>query len=195
MRGPTISSVPPTADCLNQFAARIESLARLKRGSVQIGTITEVHGPVVEIVCDHLPPLHQALYAGIDHEAYTFEAQQHLDEKRVRTVALNRTSGLQRGMPVFDTGAALRLLVSPQCLGRLPDGYRLNRRRAHRGFSSSTTGAALRRTCQTFKLLRGWKRASIFAGRSPHLSAGFALNGSRVSVMSCYQTNHHRSKK
>ena len=108
-----------STDCLNQFAARVESLARLKRGSVQIGTISEVHGPVVEIVCDRLPPLHQALYASIDHEAYTFEVHQHLDEKRVRAVALNRTSGLQRGMPVFDTGAALRVPVSPQCLGRL----------------------------------------------------------------------------
>ena len=96
-----------STDCLNQFAARVESLARLKRGSVQIGTISEVHGPVVEIVCDRLPPLHQALYASVDHEAYTFEVHQHLDEKRVRAVALNRTSGLQRGMPVFDTGAAL----------------------------------------------------------------------------------------
>lgn len=75
-----------STDYPNQFAARIESLARLKRGSVQIGTISEVHGPVVEIVCDHLPPLHQALYASIDHEAYTFEAHQHLDEKRVRAV-------------------------------------------------------------------------------------------------------------
>lgn len=85
-----------STDCLNQFAARIESLVRLKRVSVQIGTISEALGPVVEIVCDRLPPLHQVLYASIDHEAYTFEAHQHLDEKRVRAVALNRTSGLKR---------------------------------------------------------------------------------------------------
>ena len=108
-----------SSDCLNQFAARAESMQRLKRTGVRIGTISEVHGPIVEIDCERLPPLHQALYASIDHEAYTFEAHQHLDEKRVRAVALNRTSGLQRGMPVFDTGAALRVPVSPHCLGRL----------------------------------------------------------------------------
>ncbi|MEQ1803771.1 MAG: F0F1 ATP synthase subunit beta [Burkholderiaceae bacterium] len=108
-----------SSDCLNQFAARIESLARLKRGSVRIGTVTEVHGPVVEIACERLPPLHQALYVVIGNEAYTFEAHQHLDEKRVRAVALNRTSGLQRGMPVFDTGAPLQVPVSALCLGRL----------------------------------------------------------------------------
>lgn len=108
-----------STDCLNQFAAKLESLARLMLGSVQIGTICEIHGPVVDIVCDYLPPLHQALYASIDHEAYIFEAHQHLDERRVRAITLNRTSGLHRGMPVFDTGAALRVPVSPQCLGRL----------------------------------------------------------------------------
>jgi F-type H+-transporting ATPase subunit beta len=108
-----------SSDCLNQFAARIASLERLRRNSVQIGTICEVHGPVVDIVCDRLPPLHEALFTNIDHETYTFEAHQHLDEKRVRAITLNRTSGLQRGMPVFDTGAALRVPVAPQILGRL----------------------------------------------------------------------------
>jgi hypothetical protein len=58
------------------------------------------------------------------------------------------------GMPVFDTGAALRVPVSPQCLGRLPDDYHLNRCRAHRGFSSLTTLTGLRRTRQPFMLVR-----------------------------------------
>ena len=108
-----------STDCLNQFTAKLENLVRLKRDSVPIGTISEIHGPVVDVVCDHLPPLHQALYTSIDHEAYTFEALQHLDERHVRTITLNKTSGLRRGMPVYDTGASLRVPVSPQCLGRL----------------------------------------------------------------------------
>ncbi|MBI2753786.1 MAG: F0F1 ATP synthase subunit beta [Betaproteobacteria bacterium] len=108
-----------STDCFNQFASKIEALARLQRAGTRIGTICEIHGPVVDIACDRLPPLHQALYANIDHEAYTFEAHQHLDERRVRAITLNRSSGLRRGMPVFDTGAALQVPVSPQCLGRL----------------------------------------------------------------------------
>ena len=92
-----------SADCMKQFAAKIEAIARLTNASTPIGTICQIHGPVVDIICDHLPPLHQALYARINHETYTFEAHQHLDEKRVRAITLNRTSGLQRGMPVFDT--------------------------------------------------------------------------------------------
>lgn len=108
-----------SADCMKQFAAKIEAIARLTNASTPIGTICQIHGPVVDIICDHLPPLHQALYARINHETYTFEAHQHLDEKRVRAITLNRTSGLQRGMPVFDTGAALQVTTSTLCLGRL----------------------------------------------------------------------------
>lgn len=112
-----------SADCLNHFTARLEAFGRLTRERNPIGTIAEVHGPVVDIACDYLPPLHQALYASIDHEAYTFEAHQHLDEKSVRAITLNRTAGLKRGMPVFDTGAALQVPVSPACLGRLLDVF------------------------------------------------------------------------
>ena len=84
-----------------------------------IGTIAAVHGPVVDISCDHLPPLHQALCSALDAERYTFEVYQHLDERHVRAITLHSTGGLQRGMPVFDTGAPLHVPVSPDCLGRL----------------------------------------------------------------------------
>ena len=84
-----------------------------------IGIIAAVHGPVVDIACDHLPPLHRALCSALDSERYTFEVYQHLDERHVRAITLHSTGGLQRGMPVFDTGAPLRVPVSPDCLGRL----------------------------------------------------------------------------
>jgi F-type H+-transporting ATPase subunit beta len=84
-----------------------------------IGTIAAVHGPVVDIACDHLPPLHQALCSALDSERYTFEVYQHLDECHIRAITLHSTGGLQRGMPVFDTGAPLHVPVSPDCLGRL----------------------------------------------------------------------------
>ncbi|GAB6066930.1 F0F1 ATP synthase subunit beta [Methylothermus subterraneus] len=84
-----------------------------------IGTIAEVHGPVVVIACQRLPPLRQALYACLDHETYVFEVHQHLDESRVRAITLHRTSGLSRGMAVYDTGAPLHVPVTESCLGRL----------------------------------------------------------------------------
>ncbi|HHJ37956.1 MAG: ATP synthase subunit beta [Methylothermaceae bacteria B42] len=88
-------------------------------GKIPIGTIAEVHGPVVVIACDRLPPLHQALCAALDHEEYTFEVHQHLDERHVRAITLHRTTGLQRGMPVYDTQAPLHVPVTDACLGRL----------------------------------------------------------------------------
>lgn len=86
---------------------------------VPIGTIASVHGPVVDIACEHLPPLHQALCSALNSERYTFEVYQHLDERHVRAITLHSTGGLKRGMPVFDTGAPLHVPVSPDCLGRL----------------------------------------------------------------------------
>ena len=84
-----------------------------------IGTIVEVHGPVVVIACDSLPPLHQALSARLDHDSYLFEVHQHIDERHVRAITLHRAAGLQRGMSVYDTGAPLHIPVSPDCLGRV----------------------------------------------------------------------------
>ena len=84
-----------------------------------IGNIVGVHGPVVIIACNQLPPLHQALCASIDHENYLFEVHQHLDEHHVRAITLHTSSGLRRGMKIFDTGAPVQIPVSPECLGRL----------------------------------------------------------------------------
>ena len=84
-----------------------------------IGVITEVHGPVAVIACDTLPPLRQALRANLDHESYLFEVHQHLDEQHVRVITLHRSTGLYRGMAVYDTGTPLHIPVTPECLGRL----------------------------------------------------------------------------
>lgn len=88
-----------------------------------MGLIEEVHGPVVDIRCACLPPLHQALYADLDGTRHVFEVHHHLDENRVRAVALHHTGGLRRQMPVFDTGGPLQVPVSPDCLGRLLDMF------------------------------------------------------------------------
>ena len=92
-------------------------------GAEAIGFIEEVHGPVVDIVCERLPPLHQALTATVGEERYTFEVYRDLDERRVRAIALHRTAGLRRGLPVFDSGGPLRVPVARDCLGRLLDVF------------------------------------------------------------------------
>lgn len=42
-------------------------------GMKEIGAIVEVHGPVVHIRCDTLPPLQQALVTQNGKSLYTFE--------------------------------------------------------------------------------------------------------------------------
>ena len=37
-----------------------------------IGSIAQVHGPVVDIDCAALPPLHQALVSQLNHETSAF---------------------------------------------------------------------------------------------------------------------------
>ena len=86
---------------------------------LRVGTIARVQGPVVDIACDTLPPLHRALVSHLDHETYTFEVHQHLDRGHVRAITLHRTAGLRRGAPVLDTGYSLRVPVAAECLGRL----------------------------------------------------------------------------
>jgi len=84
-----------------------------------VGVIAEVHGPVAVIACAHVPPLRQALSAHLNNETYLFEVHQHLDERHARAITLHGTAGLRRGMQVYDTGAPLRVPVTPACLGRL----------------------------------------------------------------------------
>jgi F-type H+-transporting ATPase subunit beta len=47
------------------------------------------------------------------------EVQQHLGQDRVRTIAMDSTDGLVRGMKVNDTGAPITVPVGPEVLGRL----------------------------------------------------------------------------
>ena len=84
-----------------------------------IGTIVEIHGPVVIIDCNPLPPLRQALYSTIGENRYVFEVHQHLDERHIRAITLHGTAGLSRGLVVVDSGAPLQIPVSKDCLGRL----------------------------------------------------------------------------
>ena len=84
-----------------------------------IGTVSEVQGPVVVVACERLPPLHQALRARVEGVDYLFEVHQHLDERHVRAITLHGSAGLQRGLPVYDTGAPLHVPVAPGCLGRV----------------------------------------------------------------------------
>ena len=49
----------------------------------------------------------------------TLEVAQHLGESTVRTIAMDSSDGLVRGMEVRDTGSPIAMPVGPECLGRI----------------------------------------------------------------------------
>ncbi len=92
-----------------------------------IGKVIQISGPAVDIQFDekHMPPIYQALR--ITSEGFDIpkpmsvivEVQQHLGEGRVRTVAMEATEGMVRGMKVVDTGAPIMVPVGRETLGRV----------------------------------------------------------------------------
>ena len=88
-----------------------------------IGTITQIVGPVVDITfTGGVPALKNALHiTRKEGGLLTLEVAQHLGFNDVRAVAMSSTDGLTRGMDVIDTGAAIQVPVGPEILGRMFD--------------------------------------------------------------------------
>jgi len=84
------------------------------------GTITQIIGPVVDVYFEgDIPALKNALELKDKDRVVTFEVAQHIGVNRVRAIALQDTSGIQRGATVTDTGAAVSVPVGEAALGRL----------------------------------------------------------------------------
>ncbi len=87
------------------------------------GKITQVIGPVVDVAFDSnkdLPNIFNSLIViKANGNKIVLEVQQHLGEDRVRTVAMDGTEGLIRGMEVTDTGSPIQMPVGENIKGRL----------------------------------------------------------------------------
>ncbi len=88
-----------------------------------IGKIAQIIGPVVDVNfadADHLPKIYDALVIEKPNgQRVVLEVQQHLGEERVRTIAMDSSDGLVRGMPVTDTGAPIKMPVGDSIKGRV----------------------------------------------------------------------------
>lgn len=85
------------------------------------GTLTQIIGPVVDVKFDDkLPEIYNALKViGENGKEVVLEVQQHLGNNVVRTVAMDATEGLQRGIEVTDTGSPITVPVGKAVLGRI----------------------------------------------------------------------------
>jgi len=85
------------------------------------GQVKTVIGAVVDVQfdSDSLPPILNALEVQGFGTRLVLEVAQHLGENTCRTIAMDGTEGLVRGMKVLDTGAPITIPVGPECLGRI----------------------------------------------------------------------------
>jgi F-type H+-transporting ATPase subunit beta len=85
------------------------------------GRIVQVMGPVVDVEFppERLPEIYNGLEIPRDGGKLVVEVQNHLGNDWVRTVAMDSTDGLRRGMEVIDTGAPITMPVGPNTLGRI----------------------------------------------------------------------------
>lgn len=91
-----------------------------------VGHISQVIGPVVDVYFEgtetetFLPAIHDALEVKRHNgRRLIVEVQQHIGENTVRTVAMDSTDGLQRGMKVRSLGGPITMPVGDQIKGRL----------------------------------------------------------------------------
>ncbi len=85
-----------------------------------VGTITQVMGAVMDVRFEgQLPAILNALHTQNDGKTLVLEVAQHLGENTVRTIAMDSTDGLARGMAVRNTGSPITMPVGKATLGRI----------------------------------------------------------------------------
>ncbi len=93
----------------------------------QIGKVVQIIGPAVDIEFPegHLPAIYNAIRVLDNGELgkvpidVVVEVANHIGESQVRCIAMKPTDGMVRGMKAIDTGAAIKVPVGRQTLGRI----------------------------------------------------------------------------
>ncbi|EAH4946331.1 TPA: F0F1 ATP synthase subunit beta [Campylobacter jejuni] len=88
------------------------------------GFISQVLGPVVDVdFNDYLPQINEAIVVNFESEGkkhkLVLEVAAHLGDNRVRTIAMDMTDGLVRGLKAKALGAPISVPVGEKVLGRI----------------------------------------------------------------------------
>ncbi|MFT5874242.1 MAG: F-type H+-transporting ATPase subunit beta [Clostridium sp.] len=86
-----------------------------------IGKVVQVIGPVIDIKfdSDSLPNIYNSIEIQMQDRVLVAEVEQHIGDDIVRTIAMESTSGLRRGLEAVDTGKPITVPVGNIVLGRL----------------------------------------------------------------------------
>ncbi|MCD4794710.1 MAG: F0F1 ATP synthase subunit beta [Bacteroidales bacterium] len=88
------------------------------------GEIVQIIGPVIDVSFEktgsNLPDIYESLeITRDDGSLLILEIEQHIGENTVRTIAMDSTDGLQRGMKVKATGSPIKMPVGEKVKGRV----------------------------------------------------------------------------
>ncbi|MDZ4221316.1 MAG: F0F1 ATP synthase subunit beta, partial [Patescibacteria group bacterium] len=86
------------------------------------GTISQIIGPVVDVTFKDgaaLPAIYEALELEHAGKRLVLEVHAHTGSNTVRTIAMDSTDALTRGMEATATGAPISVPVGKQSLGRI----------------------------------------------------------------------------
>jgi len=88
------------------------------------GIISQVMGPVVDVnFADYLPKINEAVEVKFEVEGkqnrLVLEVAAHLGDNRVRTIAMDMSEGLTRGLEATALGAPISVPVGEKVLGRI----------------------------------------------------------------------------
>ena len=85
------------------------------------GIIVQIVGPVVDVRFqqDEMPALYNALKITHKDMEVTLEVSQHIGNDVARCISMGSTDGLSRGLEVVNTGAAIKVPVGQEILGRM----------------------------------------------------------------------------
>ena len=89
-----------------------------------IGKVSQIIGPVVDVSFNEagstLPKIYNSLIVKRENATdLVLEVQQHLGENMVRTIAMDSSDGLYRGMQAIDSGEGISMPIGEAIRGRL----------------------------------------------------------------------------
>lgn len=86
-----------------------------------IGKVVQIIGPVIDIKfdSDSLPNIYNSIEIQMDDRVVVAEVEQHIGDDIIRSIAMESTEGLRRGLEAVDTGNPITVPVGNAVLGRL----------------------------------------------------------------------------
>src|SRR5690554_4847573 len=86
------------------------------------GKVAQVISPVVDVSFDsgdNLPKIYDSLEVSLGGNTLVLEVQSHIGENTVRTISMDSTDGLSRGVDAIATGAPIQMPIGEEVYGRL----------------------------------------------------------------------------